>query len=256
MYASKPTSYLSTVIEEVVWEINKKKLFNTITFLLYMTMTKCLRLNCQNMYNFEMDHTNIAGQLAHYYQTGIGLRNTKWCWSILFWALGQVSVNPYLLYNTYMLSHGFKPISYYDFDFQLVLGWLEWKMYWPTRHSKPRNTSRQTSRAKRRARFSIPWRTLRLDGEELLAASTLTDTVPSKPTCARTNFGSATGNFRNRLTIDSSNNHLAEPITRKEGRCKLHKWVLQGINYVRSHGRVKGQLVHCVLWDVQCDIVC
>ena len=75
IYDSKPTYFMSTVMEGIEWDVNKNKVFNSSTFKTYDT--KFLRLNWQNRYNFEMDHTDVADQLVHYYQIGIGLRNTK-----------------------------------------------------------------------------------------------------------------------------------------------------------------------------------
>ena len=62
IYDSKLTYFLSTVMESIKWDINKKNVFNPATFQMYMT--QFLRLNWQNIYNMEMDHTDEADQLA------------------------------------------------------------------------------------------------------------------------------------------------------------------------------------------------
>ena len=58
IYDSKPTYFLSTVMESIMWDTNKKKVFNPSTFQMYMT--KLLRRNWQNIYNYKMDHTDVA----------------------------------------------------------------------------------------------------------------------------------------------------------------------------------------------------
>ena len=75
----------------------------------------------------DMNGVDRADQLVKYYEIGAHIRNTKWWWSIFLWALGTASVNAYLLYKGYMISHGTKPLRHYEFRKSIALGWLDWK---------------------------------------------------------------------------------------------------------------------------------
>ena len=61
-----------------------------------------MRFLCQNQidkYNHEMGNVDIADQLRVFYRMDHWLRNRKWWWAILFWALGVILTNSYVLYT-------------------------------------------------------------------------------------------------------------------------------------------------------------
>ena len=73
------------------------------------------RTKFQDRYNQDINGVNQADQLINYYKIGVCVRNTTWWWSIFLWVLGTAYINGYLLYNQYMISHGMKPMTHYNF---------------------------------------------------------------------------------------------------------------------------------------------
>ena len=51
-------------------------------------------------YNRTMGNVDIAYQLRGSYRFDHWLRNRKWWWPILFWAIGVVLTNAYAMYVT------------------------------------------------------------------------------------------------------------------------------------------------------------
>ena len=68
-------------------EINRKKIM------------RFLQLNQIDMYNYGMGSVDIADQLRVFYRLDHWICNRKWWWSILFWALGVILTNSYVLYT-------------------------------------------------------------------------------------------------------------------------------------------------------------
>ena len=58
-----------------------------------------LHLNQIDTYNYGIGNVDIADQLRLHYRMDHWLRNKKWWWSILFWALGVILTNSCILYT-------------------------------------------------------------------------------------------------------------------------------------------------------------
>ena len=92
---SKSVYFLSSVLGRVVWLTKTRKVYNPSTRKVYVM--KYHRTNFQDRYNNEMNGVDQVDQLINYYEIGAGVRNTKWWWSLFFWALRTACANAYLL---------------------------------------------------------------------------------------------------------------------------------------------------------------
>ena len=70
-------------------------------------------MNTINDYNNTMGHVDISDQPRNTHWFDHWLRNHKWWWSLLFWALGAMLVNAYVIYIIVNIPEGIpKNISY------------------------------------------------------------------------------------------------------------------------------------------------
>ena len=97
VYDSKPVHYLSMISEEVKWVVKERDVFNKATR--RMEPLQFLRLNQIDTYNYGMGSVDVADQLRVFYRLDHWLRNRKWWWSVLFWAIGVILTNSYVLYT-------------------------------------------------------------------------------------------------------------------------------------------------------------
>ena len=56
-----------------------------------------LRMNIIHDYNMTMGGVDLADQLRGNCRINIGVRNRKWWWSIIFWSLGGMLTNAYIV---------------------------------------------------------------------------------------------------------------------------------------------------------------
>ena len=74
-----------------------------------------------------MGNVDIADQLRAFYRIDTWLQNRKWWWSILFWAIGVILTNSYLLYVKVCKEECVKKeehITHYDFLKEVGSYWL------------------------------------------------------------------------------------------------------------------------------------
>ena len=57
-----------------------------------------LRLGNINKYNKEIGSVDLADQLRGSYCLDKNTRNCKWWWSIMFWSIGVMLTNSYIMY--------------------------------------------------------------------------------------------------------------------------------------------------------------
>ena len=157
-----------------------------------------------------MNGVDQANQLINHYKFGAGVRNTKWWWSLFFWALGTACVNAYLLYRQYMISHGSVPLSHYEFRKSIALCWLEWRTHWSKRYEKQKNKEKRT-----RPRPALSIITRQATAASSSQASNISAiTCDSSPKRCKTshNFGDPSSlAYQHRLVFLSEYNHLQEP---------------------------------------------
>ena len=104
VYDTKPVHYLSMVSGRIEWIEVKKRVFNVDTN--EWGEIKFLRMNFINNYNFTMGHVDVSDQLRGSYRIDRWVRNSKWWWSMLFWGIGVLLTNAYVLYKKVLLAEG------------------------------------------------------------------------------------------------------------------------------------------------------
>ena len=86
-----------------------------------------LRLNQIDTYNHEMGNVDIADQLRAMYRIDHWLRNRKWWLAILFWAIGVIFSNSYVLYTTICDKEEVKKklrLTHYEFLAEIGTYWM------------------------------------------------------------------------------------------------------------------------------------
>ena len=127
---TKPVHYLSMVTEMLKWIVKKRSVYNVNT-----GESETLRFFCMcniDEYNQTMGNVDIADQLQGSYQFDHWLENRKWWWSILFWAIGVMLTNAYMMYVTVcdeydILKKDRK--SHMEFRKDIALAWINPKEY-------------------------------------------------------------------------------------------------------------------------------
>ena len=69
---------------------------------------RVLRINTIHEYNNTMGSVDLADQLRGNYRKDKGVRNIKLLWSILFWPIGVMMTNAYVIYLHVNLENGIK----------------------------------------------------------------------------------------------------------------------------------------------------
>ena len=98
VYDTKPVHYLSMVSPELKWIVREKACFNVETG--EVENLYFLRMNHIHNYNSTMGDVYVSDQLRGTYRIDFWVQNQKWWWSILFWAIGVLLVNAYVVYLT------------------------------------------------------------------------------------------------------------------------------------------------------------
>ena len=111
VYDNKPVHLLSMLFQQLKWIVKDKPLFNVDTS--RVESLRFLRMNTINDYNNNMGHVDISDQLQNTHRFDHLLRNRKWWWLLLFWALGIMLVNAYVIYTIVNITEVIpKNISY------------------------------------------------------------------------------------------------------------------------------------------------
>ena len=69
----------------------------------------------------------LADQLRGTYRIYKGLRNRKWWWSILFWSIGVMITNAYMIYLHVNFENGMKKkdlLLHHDSRKSVALAWI------------------------------------------------------------------------------------------------------------------------------------
>ena len=124
--------------EELKWVVCEKDMYNVDTgtkgplqFLLMCYI---------NDYNHQMGDVDVADQLRNNNWFDHWLRNCKWWWSIMFWAIGVILVNAYIVYRRVNLEAGVNNsdlLLQHNFRKQLVMTWISPNIYWSTEMDGP-----------------------------------------------------------------------------------------------------------------------
>ena len=96
VYDSKPVHFLSMMSKEIKWVEKERITYNVDTG--RNEVMKFLRLDHIDNYNNTMGHVDVSDQLRNTYHFDHWLRKQKWWWSILFWGIGVILTNAYVIY--------------------------------------------------------------------------------------------------------------------------------------------------------------
>ena len=87
-----------------------------------------------------MGDVDIADQLRNNYWFDHCLRKRKWWWYIMFWAIGVIFVNAYIVYRRVNLEAGVSKsnlLSQHNFRKQVAMAWIIPNIYWSTEMNGP-----------------------------------------------------------------------------------------------------------------------
>ena len=104
IYNTKPVHYLIIVCDTIKWVVMEKPCFNVETGMIETLIF--LRMNTIHEYNNTMGGVDLVEQLQGTYRIDEGVRNRKWRWSILFWSIGVMITNAYVIYLHVNLENG------------------------------------------------------------------------------------------------------------------------------------------------------
>ena len=112
--------------EKVEWSEVKKSVYNRESG--EMESMKFLRVNQIHKYNSEMGHVDVADQLRGTYRMDNWVRNRKWWWSIMFWGIGVLLTNAYVMYvlvNTFIYGFNKRQLMpHHDFRRAIAVAWI------------------------------------------------------------------------------------------------------------------------------------
>lgn len=225
IYDVKPVNMLSMYCSSLKWMMKEKEVYNVETN--RVEKMRFLRMEAIDVYNNAMGDVDISDQLREVYRFNHWTRNRKWWWSIMFWALGTMLVNSYILYVQYNLMKGRKKrdlLSHHDFRREIA-------MFWINPEYKGRVERNNEMRLRR----------LNQRGGSVMSEVTMDSSTCSTPRRKRqrnddessavvkrkkaTNFTSDSlgphGHYNIRL--DRTSDHLPIKATAK-ARCALHRW--------------------------------
>lgn len=131
VYTSVPVHYLSMACEELKWIVCEKPVYNVDTG--KKELLNFLLMSYINDYNHGMGDVDIADQLRNNYRFDHWMRKRKWWWSIMFWEIGVILVNAYIVYMKVNLQAGKKKyelLSQHDFRMKVAMAWINPEIYW------------------------------------------------------------------------------------------------------------------------------
>ena len=79
-----------------------------------------------------MGHIDVTDQLRGSYRVDCRVKNRKWWWSMVFWGIGVLLTNLYVLYKKILLAEGVCPkdlLSHYKFCKEVCFYWINPKLY-------------------------------------------------------------------------------------------------------------------------------
>ena len=94
------------VCDTLKWVVMNKPCFNVETGM--VETLRFLRMNTIHEYNNTMGGVDLADQLRGTYRIDKGVLNRKWWWSILFWSIGVMITNAYVIYLHVNIGNGIK----------------------------------------------------------------------------------------------------------------------------------------------------
>jgi len=246
VYDTKYVHYLSMVLIRIEWIEVKKKAFNVDTN--QWEEIKFLRMNFINNYNFTMGHVDVNDQLRGSYCIELWVRNRKWWWTMVFWDIGTLLTNAYVVYKKVNELEGVNPnhlLTHYEFRKDFALHWINpqrsrYDMTSPATATRTANSERgrsasaSTRSSPRRKQPRLLFASPNSAVSTLTLPTTLNTGTPSTSTTVSDASLDVNGQLNCRLnrTLD----HLPQP-AEDNRRCALHMWC--------EKMRVESTLLYC-----------
>eukprot|EP00547_Thalassionema_nitzschioides_P014673 CAMPEP_0194238244 /NCGR_PEP_ID=MMETSP0158-20130606/5025_1 /TAXON_ID=33649 /ORGANISM="Thalassionema nitzschioides, Strain L26-B" /LENGTH=863 /DNA_ID=CAMNT_0038972445 /DNA_START=101 /DNA_END=2689 /DNA_ORIENTATION=- len=226
VYDSKPVHYLSMVATDIRWVEVEKTVYNVDTG--RSEKLRFLRMNNINTYNHTMGDVDRADQLRGVYRFDTWVRNRKWWWSIVFWALGTMVVNAYIIYLRVNLANGipFKDLlSHHDFQERIAHVWIaglddrkEPSLNSSNKRKRKRGSPASSSMPSS-ALFPSPCSTLTVDSKSM--STSLVSSPDVRARRVTDQLMSETGGLSFR--VDNHLDHLPG-VSKIRSYCALHNW--------------------------------
>ena len=162
-----------------------------------------------------MGSVDLADHLRGTYRIDNGVRNRKWWWSILFWSVGVMLTNAYIMYIKINVSDGAEKknlLSHHDFRKAIAFSWINQKEY----TAEFAASISPTLSRKRKA-----------PGASSVASSLTMDspmTTSSSKRLARVLDQSIHPTGALSIRLDTKYDHLPQRTTTSKARCALHRW--------------------------------
>ena len=164
-------------------------------------------LNLIHDYNIGMNAIDLADQIINTYRWDLFMRNRKWWWSIMMWCLQMLLANSYIFYKKYTKMHDLEAISYFYFNQQVCMAWIDPDNHWPKnkRTYQARDSSVQSATR---------------------STSSSSELVQRAPRFTDKSLHPITGSLSRRL--EESKPHWPIPTAKLASSCQLHRWELGG----------------------------
>lgn len=256
VYDTKPVHYLSMATDKLQWTEVSKAVYNIDSG--EVEYLRFLRMNTIHKYNSEMGGVDLADQLRGSYRMDKWVRNRKWWWSILFWGIGVLLTNAYIVYvyanvlhfNTkkkYLLSH-------HDFRRAIAEAWLNPEEY--EKSQKLAQEQEQTENFVKKRKLAVS--TTSTVASSVASSITMNSSKSiysaiqkeqqqgTKKHCKHVNDDSLDPTSSLCIRLDSTLDHLPDPANGR-ARCSLHRWL--GIE-------TQKQVSYCTVCNVHLCVRC
>ena len=220
VYDTKPVHYLSMVTTELKWVVKERSVYNVDTE--EVEVLSFLRMGHIDNYNMTMGHVDVADQLRGSYRLDAKVRNIKWWWSPMFWAVVVQITNAYVSYKSLCKQYGIEKImSHLEFRERLAMAWVNMDEYLERYGERIPRTN--NSPLPRELSFSSP---ISLSS----ALGSPAESIGSRSaSIGDTALDPVQGALKIRL--DTSYSHLHVPKTNSTARCALHRWCTNEQHY-------------------------
>ena len=239
VYDAKPVHYLSMVCNELKWVTVDKPVYNVESG--EVEKLSFLRLNNIAKYNKEMGDVDLADQLRGNYRLDKNIRNRKWWWSIMFWSVGTMLTNAYVMYCVVNLLHFGKKktdiMTHLQFREAIAEYWINPEEYLSRKKKHQYSNDSFLRKRKTSSNSHSSTSSLTIDST-LQEPKTKKQKLPTRQ-CNDSSL-SPDGSLKERL--DTCLDHLPSEKESSRARCALHRWL--GIETTSQISQCKTCSVH------------
>ena len=209
------------VTTQLKWIVQERQVYNVDTE--EVEILEFLRMGHIDNYNNTMGHVDVADQLRGSYRLDAKVRNIKWWWSPMFWAVGVQITNAYVSYKSLCKQYGIeKSLSHLEFRERLAMAWVNMPEYLERYGvAKPRTANTPPPRQIAFSPISLA-SALGSPGDSTTEGSR---SVAVKDATLDPVQGAL------KIRLDTSYSHLHVPKTNSTARCGLHRWCTEEQHY-------------------------